>query len=272
MQPELPVAIGRDLDARDDDAFHARLVDLDDQRRATRGDAQQLDRERWHDPPSDRQDRRHATNDAVPLGLHGEQTPARCCCLELRQISEKAGILNELSARVAADGRDRRFRKPRPLSRRARHLALPGLAENDAGSADRSDELSVAVGKRIEHGPGARVFDFERIGNAVRREAVWFRKDRVEADRGRASVGETIDEPCNDRARPRPLTQRLQRPVVDIDDRHRIVCGDARVRNLVEVEDLAAENLERGRIPEPQRNEGGDCDQACKPPDGESSC
>ena len=91
------------------------------------------------------------------------------------------------------------------------------------------------------------------VGFLVIVNIVLFGFIHVEADRRRAVVGELLDEVGERRARPRPLSDPLQRLLVDIDDAQRQPGIEvARVDLLVGVKHHRAQSRHRARVPDPQ--------------------
>ena len=87
-----------------------------------------------------------------------------------------------------------------------------------------------------------RIVEIAKIlGRHLRRHAIGFGKDDVEADDDGAEFGQARDQVGDARARPRPLAERLQAFLVDIDDDDRPLLGDARLEHLKEVEGLEVE-------------------------------
>ncbi len=68
-------------------------------------------------------------------------------------------------------------------------------------------------------------------------------------------LGDAGDEIGHGGARPRPLPDRLEAGLVDIDDDDRIAVLHARAQDLVEIEGPQPQFLKRPRVGEPQRNE-----------------
>ena len=111
----------------------------------------------------------------------------------------------------------------------------------------------------------------EILGRHLRRHAVGFGKDDVEADDDGAELGQARDQVGDAGARPRPLAERLEAFLVDIDDDDRPLLGDARLESLKEVEGLEANFLDRRRIGDAQENQGEQQAQAQRPRQSEPS-
>jgi hypothetical protein len=127
-------------------------------------------------------------------------------------------------------------------------------AEHDGALSDGVGEDAIVGRELLDLFAQAR----KRVGlrpeaqGVCRRHAVRLGEDHVEADRRRAVVGELLDEVGERRARPRPLSDPLQRLLVDIDDAQRQPGIEvARVDLLVGVEHHRAQSRHRARVPDP---------------------
>ncbi len=270
MHPELAVLVGRDLDALEADGADAGLVGANQQRRRSRDDPQDLEAERGHDVALGAHDHRHAADKAVALGLDGEQATAGSDLLDDGHVAQQAGEFEqEFFGVLLADRRDAGEGK------RLVELGLdhrqPGFAEDHVRALDRFREDLVVARQLAQPGAGGIVQIAHLAGDQIRIEPVRFGKHHVEADRHRTVVGEVDDHVRDPRARPRPLAELGEAPVVDVDDGdrpHRLVTG---IDQLEQVEGAQPQFLDRRRIPDAQARKDDQQPKAHQPRKAELS-
>ena len=110
------------------------------------------------------------------------------------------------------------------------------------------------------------------VSQGVGRQAVEFREHGIEADHDRAQLCEVGHHLGQQMARPRPLADRLQAFVVDIDDRDRARCVRPRLQVLVQIESAQPERFDGSRIDRThhaRRDEKHQADQAAVFPPAE---
>ena len=102
---------------------------------------------------------------------------------------------------------------------------------------------------------GGFVKPAKRIGSSLGRHAIGLWEHDVEANNERTELGQLRDQIGYARAWPRPLAERLEAFLVDIDDDDGSLFGDARRQLLEEVESLKSEFLDWKRIGDTQENQ-----------------
>ena len=120
---------------------------------------------------------------------------------------------------------------------------------------DRVRQNFIVARQAVELGAGFRIETVEALLGDRRRHAVRLGKDDVEADGERAELGEAGHEVGHRGARPRPLPDRLEAVLVDIDNDDRVPALHARAQHLKEIERPQPQFLKRARIGQPQRDE-----------------
>ena len=192
----------------------------------------------------------HAANDLIVLRQPIERAGAGRLVLQLGQACGGAGIGRREQCRIVAA-----MRKTRLRLRRGTALWRGDEAEHDGALPDGLGEDVIVGGKLLDLFAQAR----KRVGlrpeaqGVCRRHAVGLGEDHVEADRRGAVVGELLHELGEHRARPRPLSDPLQRLLVDVDDAQRQTGIEvARIDLLVGVEHHRAQSRHRARVPDPQ--------------------
>ena len=157
IHPDAAVGVGADRrQAADAQPLDADVVaGLDQHRPLPRGEAQHLDAERGIEVPLHVQDHRHAADHAVGLRCDGEHPVPGGGVIDLRNVAQEAAVVFHPAGKPVAEHRHRglgRVRRHRPVERKA------GLAEDDAGMADRLGEQGVVGGQRLQlaaHGRAA---------------------------------------------------------------------------------------------------------------------
>ena len=228
--PHLPVGFGRDLvvaDADFDDAgllaerlLAARTRRFDQIGRGALREPQHVGGKGGIELVANLNHHGHAADDLVVLGQPVERACARRLVLKFRQARRGAGIARSKQARVVAAMGEACFRlRDRAALRRGDEAEHDGALRDGFGqhlSLEGSfSTSSTQTGERLGLRPEA-----QGVG---RRHAVRLGEHHVEADRRGAIVGELLHELGKHGARPGPLTDALQRLLVDVDDAHRKV-------------------------------------------------
>jgi hypothetical protein len=258
--PHLAVGLGRNLvvaDADLDDAgllaerlLAARAGRLDDVGRGALRQPQHIGGEGRVELVADLHHHGHAANDLIVLGKPIERAGARRLVLQLRQACGSAGIGRREQPRVVAA-----MRKSRLRLRQGAAFRGGDEAEHDGALADGLGEHVIVRGKLLDlcAQTGKRVGLRPEAQSICRRHAVRLGEDHVEADRGGTIVGERLHKLGEHRARPWPLSDPLQRLLVDVDDAQRKSWIEAaRIDLLVGVEHHRAQARHRARVPDPQ--------------------
>lgn len=122
--------------------------------------------------------------------------------------------------------------------------------------------MSYRVGQRlviawqgVEFGAGFGVNAAKASFRDRRRHPIRFWKDDVESNRHRAKPRNLSDQIGHGRARPRPLPNRLEAFLINIDNYNWPQLLRARTEHLKEIESTDAQLLERPRIRQPQRHQ-----------------
>ena len=120
---------------------------------------------------------------------------------------------------------------------------------------DRIGQNVVVARQAVELGAGLGVDAAKALLRDRRRHAIRLGEDDVEADGDGAELGDARDQIGQGGARPRPLPDRLEAGLVDIDDDDRPCRLLARPQHLKQIESAHPQFLERPRIGEPQRHQ-----------------
>ena len=149
--------------------------------------------------------------------------------------------------------------------RRRHRLAprAPSSAVADAGDAQHDQPLGhgpghqrVVVGQRAQGVGELGVARRQGLGIDRRRVAVALGEQDVAGDHRRPQLAQPAEQLREHRARPRPLADRGQAGIVDVDDRHRHRrLRRPRMERLQLVEDLEPEGLDDGRIEDVEEDE-----------------
>ena len=234
------VLLGRRDEVADADALDRRPGREEPQRRRADGDAQHLDRERRHQRAADAGDERNAADhaagrldrdEAAAGGRAIERVEARQHARERgsfgatgsvatprlpRSLTPNGGARSGMPVGVGAAG-DRRA--PIGRARRARAQARRRCAGSASSRRASSGScLPVRASRRSGESPSG------------------FRHQDVDADRGRPLAIDVVDQLREHEARPRPLAERGEALLVDLDDRRRHRDDLPRRERLVGVE------------------------------------
>ena len=223
MDPELAVAVGRNFEPGHRDAFDAGGVGADQDgagsgrpRAASRGSA-----------PARR----------CPAGLHDHRARgarcrrARCGCVRRPRPAaacSSTGMLRSRPGNVNRNGFGSRPERRDPGRRRLsdrRHVVgrMPDWPRTTRDCLIASASTSSLLGRLRSFALRLLVEVAEAIGGDARATCrSGFGEHHVEGDGDRAEAGQPLDQVGDQRARPRPLPERAQAVLVDIDDDHRL--------------------------------------------------
>jgi hypothetical protein len=142
----------------------------------------------------------------------------------------------------------------RPVRTVASTVALAPMAAASRASLPGSAARASASSRRL--------LRRERSKELLGRALVGLGEEHVERDRRGALVAQRVEQPGDGGARPRPLADRGQRGLVDVDDAHRqrrvvFLRGDA----LVGIEGDEAERLKREGVGDAERRRPGENDE-----------
>ena len=182
-----------------------------------RDDPQHFHGQRRHQRALRLHDDRDAADDAVVLRIDREQSAAGRGFLDRRHVAQHSGKRHQIGRRIGTAngeaGLQRHF--ARRLRRRRRRA---GFADDDARLLDRIGQNLVVARQAVELGAGLRVDAAKAMLGDRRRHAVRLGEDHVKTDGNSAELGDARDQIGDGGARPRPLPDRLEACLVDIDD------------------------------------------------------
>ena len=261
MHPELAIAIGRDGETLDADALDAGLVGLDQDRPRAARDPQHLEAQGRHGDALGHHDHRHAADNAVTLGLDGEQAAPGRRLLQHGHVAQQPRELEHERLRLLAEHRKSGHWKFRVEI--GANVRATGFSEHHARIADGIGKNPVIARQRPQSRAHLLIEIAEGVGEELGIEPVGLGEHGVERDHHGAEPGQVGNDVGDARPRPRPLTEfRIgQAPFVDVDDRdrpHRLL---AWFQHLEDIEGSDPDLGDRSRIPNPQR---GKADQERK--------
>ena len=126
------------------------------------------------------------------------------------------------------------------------------LPEHNLGPTNGFREDGVVAGQVSERLSRCMVKALERLGSDFRRAAIRLRKEHVEADDRTTMLDDLRNHLRHHRTRPWPLPQSLQAPLVDVDDRSKLLARHTRIHQLIDVEGFQAHGFCGTGIPDPQ--------------------
>jgi hypothetical protein len=180
------------------------------------------------------------------------------------EVAQQVREVDQGRARVRTENCDARL-DCRPCDRRCARDAIARLAKHHPGFPNGIGEDGVVAGQAPELLPCRIVHSPERLGCNLRRTSVRFGKEHIEADHCAASLDDLRDHVGHDSARPRPLPQSPQAPLVNIHDSDKVLARGTRMQQLVDVERLLAESFDGARIPDPQCEQRDEKQEANNP-------
>ena len=252
VNPELAVAIGRDLETLDADALDAGLIGLDEDRVGAGRHPQHFEAQRRHGLALGQHQHRHPPDDAVAFLPDREQAPTGGGRFENRNVAQQTGPLEHEGLGFLAEHREARHRQR--LVEFRLDFRKPGFAEHHARVPHDIGEELIVARQRAQFFAGHLVEIAKRVGRHVRIEPVGLGEYDVEGDHDRAKLGQRSDHIRDPRPRPRPLAElRGQALVVDIDNGHRSRLLHARIDALEGIEGSHAKLLDRRGIGDAQR-------------------
>ena len=130
VNPELAVAIGRNLQTPDGDALDTGFFGSDDDRRSNSCHPQYFKTERRHDGALGPQQHRHPPDNAVALGLDRDQTASGRRCFQNADIAQQAGKFEQERRGILSAHRDPGHRQ-RAVEFRC-HVGQRGFAQHHA--------------------------------------------------------------------------------------------------------------------------------------------
>ncbi len=184
------------------------------------------------------------------LGQPVERARTRRLVLKLRQACRGAGIARREQSRVVAGMGEACFRlRDRAALRRGDEAEHDGALPDGFGQhlivGGKLLDLRAETGERIRLRPEAQ--------GILRRHAVWLGEHYVEADCRGTVAGELLHKLGKHGAWPGPLSDALQRFLVDVDDAEREIRVEfARTDLLVGIEHEGSQSRHRAWIPDPQ--------------------
>ena len=261
MNPELAVAVGRNLEARHGHALTPGVIGSDEQRAGAGHHPQHFQGQRRHDRALRLHDHRHAAHDAVAFDADGEQAAPAAGLLKDRHVAQQAGVIQKIGPRIVAHGRNPHRTALAHRSARPRKAARTRQAPR-ANCRSASAKTASLLGSARSFSSRSIVEIAESIGGDAGRHPVGLGEYDVERDDERAHLRQAGDQIGNARARPWPLADRLQALFIDIDDDDRPFRRIARMEHLEKIEDANAQLLERQRIGDAQAGKRDQADRA----------
>ncbi len=261
------IALGRHREVPDRDALHRRTGNLHPHRGRTDGDPQHFDRERRHESAADAGHQRDAPDDAA-IGVDRDEAVSGGRAIQLVDARQRARMTNEV--RREGSGRRRGCVGIADDERRGAQLhpgrlEHAGYDQNGARIGEGAGEHRVVGGQPGEHAGQGLILLSGAGQRAFRRQRVGFRHQDVERDGGGSLAADHADQLRHHRARPRPLTDRREAPLVDLDHRGRHRLRDARREHLASIEPRGTQIRAKARFAPDQdgkRDEDGDSDNA----------
>ena len=163
-------------------------------------------------------------------GLIENSPRPAAACLDRQHVAQQAGKRHQVRRRIGpADGKAGLQRHLGLRSRRRRRRA--DLADDDARLLDRVGQHVVIARQAVELGARFVIDAAKTLLGDRRRHAVRLGENDVETDSDGAELGDAGDQIGHGRARPRPLPDRLEACLVDIDDDDRPRSSAARGRS-----------------------------------------
>ena len=263
MNPELAVAIGRDLETLDADTLDAGLVGLDEDRVGAGYHPQHFETQGRHGRALGLHDHRHPPDNTAAFGLDREQAAPGGRLFQHLDVAQQAGKIQHERLRFLAQHGEARHRQR--LVELGQHIGKSGFAEHHARAPHRIGEDLIVARQRAQPGAHLLVEIADGVGRDVGIEPVGLREHDVEGDHDGAKPGEIGDEVRHARPRPWPLAEFRQALFVDIDNGDR-PCGlYARVDALEAIEGSDPDLLDRRGVGDAQRREADQERQAHQP-------
>ena len=253
VNPQPAVAVGGHFQPGHGHAFDACFVHPDQNCSGARDHPQHFEAQRGHDVALRHHDHRHPPHDAVALGGDAEKPAPGGRALKGRYVLQQSRELEQKRCRISSDRSHAGSRTLRVGLRDRDGQA--GLADHDLRLAHRVGHHLIVAWQRPELASGRLVEVAEGVRRELRRQPVGFGKNHVEGDDQSAHIGEARDHFGDARSRPRPLAQRPQAFLVDIDDDDRSFGGFARLDDLKNIESAQTEFFERGWIGDTQSHQ-----------------
>jgi len=254
MHPELAIAVGRYFQTGDRDSLDTGLVDADQNGARTGDHAQHFQAQRRDQAALRFHDDGDAADDAVTFRIDRKQAPTCGRLFDWRHVAQEPTKSHQIRARIrAANGKA-------GLQRRIRRGYRFGsgrtcLAYHHPRMSYRVGQRLVIAWQGVEFGAGFGVNAAKASFRDRRRHPIRFWKDDVESNRHRAKPRNLSDQIGHGRARPRPLPNRLEAFLINIDNYNWPQLLRARTEHLKEIESTDAQLLERPRIRQPQRHQ-----------------
>ena len=231
-------------------------------------DPKHLEGKGRHDRAVGNRNDRHAADDAIPLGYDGKNAMPIRRSVKNGQVPQQMRKVDEVKAWIGAD--QWRFRSG---SADARSELLPRhdnpIAQAQPSTANGIREDGVVARQLAKRLSRCMVKALECLGSDFRRAAIRLRKEHVEADDRATMLDDLRNHLRHHRARPWPLPQSLQAPLVDIDDRNKLLARHTRIHQLIDVEGFQADGFYGTGIPDPQRQQAHEKQEAEDSPGSE---
>ena len=205
MNPELTVAVGRDLEPLDGETLDAGLVGSDENRVGAGRDPQHLETQRRHGRTLRLHHHRHAPDDAVALGPDREQAAPGSRLFQDVHVAQQTREIEQERLRLLAEHRQPRQRKR--LVEFRNNVRQPGFAHHHARAPNRVREKLIVARQRSQFGPGLLIEIANGVGRDVGIEPVGLGEHDIEGDHDGAEPGQVGDEIRDPRPRPRPLAE-----------------------------------------------------------------
>ncbi len=263
MNPELAVAIGRNLETLDADALDAGLIGFDENRVGAGRDPQHFEAQRRHGRALGQHHHRHAADNAIAFGPDREQAPPRSRGFEKWNIPEQTRPLQHERLRLLAEHGEARQRQR--LVEFRLDLRKSGFAEHHARTPHGVGEDLIVARQRPQPASGFLVEVAKRVGRDVRIEPVGLGEHDVERDHDGTELGQTSYQIRDPGPRPGKLPEFRQARFVDIDNGDRPCRLHARVDALEGIEGSDANLLDGGGIGDAQRRQPDQERQAHQP-------
>ena len=234
IDPQLPVAIGRNFEPPHADTADAGVVGPDNDRIRLCGDAQRFEGERWQERALGAHDRRHPPDDTVALGADGDKPDTAGCFLKNGNVAQQAREIQEERRRVGAERRDPAQRSSGLIDRDGRSQA--GRSEHGSRGSHGIRQHLIVAGQRSKPGLRRLIQTAIVLEGDIGRQPVRFGEYDVERDRHGAEFGELRNDVGDEVARPGPLAEAFETFLVDIDNDDRPLGRLARLCQLKRVE------------------------------------
>ena len=187
------------------------------------------------------------------------------------KIPQQMRKVDEVKTWIGADrgdsGLDGRMR-----DRSTSRDTIARLPEHNLGPTNGFREDGIVARQLSERLSRRRVKPLERLGSDFRRAAIRLRKEHVEADDRATMLDDLRNHLSHHRARPWPLPQSLQAPLVDVDDRSKLLARHTRIHQLIDVEGFQADGFCKTGIPDPQCQKAHEKQEAEDSPGSEIAC